>query len=349
MADPTPEIKVTPGAAKRIGLIPSRSEGSKPARGSARVHPLVAGQELGGPNATGKAGDWMLENDEVVFVIDALGGGAGFAESGGNLIDAADATTRQDELGQVFTYFGAFPRQAVYAEIDTRVEADGTAVVVCRGTEIREPTLAVETEWRLAPGDRALLIRTTVTNKGTSPSSLIGLGDVINWGGTEKIAPGKKPGFRGPSQGPYIGGVGRSASYALTSTEGDIAAISGGAWTDTEQKKSVTLPPRASDTYERVFVVGERPDSASLVSELTKSAAGDVGAVEIRLVDTLGTATNAAAGSKVLVGTDAAPDILTFVAAERRTRLRRRSSRPGIGSFATRRARAAATRDPPSA
>ena len=90
------------------------------------------------------------------------------------------------------------------------------------------------------------------------------------------------------SRGPYIGGVGESASYAITSTDGEIAAISGGGWTDTEQKSGVSLAPGASETYERVFVVGERPYSASLVSELTKSAAGDVGAVEIALVDASG-------------------------------------------------------------
>ena len=306
---------MTPGAAKRIGLFASHDTPSTPSPAPARVHPLVAGSELGGPNATGKPGDWVLENDEVVFVIDALGGGAGFAESGGNLIDAADARTRKDELGQVFTYFGAFPRQAVYTRIETRMEADGTAVVVCRGVEIRDSALAVETEWRLAAGDRALLISTTVTNKGSAAATL-GLGDVINWGGTEKVAPGKPPGFRGPSTGPYIGGVGRSASYALTSTDGDIAATSGGAWTDTEQKRSVTLQPGAAETYSRVFVVGERPDSASLVAELTKSAAGEVGAVEIQLVDAAGKPARAAAGSKVMVGTAAAPDLLTFVAAE---------------------------------
>ena len=57
----------------------------------------------GGPNAVGRAGDIVLENEEVTFVIDQLGSSAGFAESGGNLVDAADARVRQDELGMLFT------------------------------------------------------------------------------------------------------------------------------------------------------------------------------------------------------------------------------------------------------
>ena len=34
---------------------------------------MKAGEELGGPNATGRPGDCVLENDEVAFVIEALG------------------------------------------------------------------------------------------------------------------------------------------------------------------------------------------------------------------------------------------------------------------------------------
>ena len=56
--DPTPQIKVSEGAANRINLIPSKSNRKQAnATSKARVHPLARGAELGGPNATGKAGD----------------------------------------------------------------------------------------------------------------------------------------------------------------------------------------------------------------------------------------------------------------------------------------------------
>ena len=263
--DPTPEIKVTPGAAARMDLIPSKAKAAKvrPGAGRARVHPLAAGQELGGPNVTGKVGDWVIENDEVVFVIDALGGGAGFAESGGNVVDAADARTRKDELGQVFTYFGSFPRQAVYATIDAKVEPDGTAVIEAKGKELYEAQLEIITQYRLAPGDRALLVKTALFNRGPTKINGLVLGDAIQWGGTEKVAPGKPLGFKGPSRGPYIGAVGRYVSYAITSTDGDIAAINGNSWTDTEQRKNVDLAAGGSVSYDRVLLVGERPDIAS--------------------------------------------------------------------------------------
>ena len=118
-----PQIPVAPGVGERLGYmrghgVPSASAPKPPQVARAHAHPMKAGEQLGGPHATGRVGDWVLENEEVLFVVDALGGGGGFAESGGNLVDAADARLRKDELGQVVTYFGSFPRQAVYTSLE---------------------------------------------------------------------------------------------------------------------------------------------------------------------------------------------------------------------------------------
>ncbi|MBX3188316.1 MAG: CehA/McbA family metallohydrolase [Labilithrix sp.] len=317
--DGTPQIAVSPNAAGRLNLIPSRAPGKKAqasANARARAHPMRAGEELGGPNATGRVGDWVLENDEVVFVIDGLGGGGGFAESGGNLVDAADARARKDELGLVFTYFGTFPRQGVYGSIDAREEPDGAAVVVVKGKELYDPSILVTTEYRLAGADRALLIETTLENTGASAITLPAVGDAIQWGAAEKVAPGKAVGFKGRSEGPFIGGVGRFVSYAITTPEGEIAAISGGAWTDTEQTKNVSVAPRASVKYQRVFAVGERADVASIVTELTKASGGDVGAIEIAIVDEKGASVTVPAGAKVIVANDKGDEVMNIVAAK---------------------------------
>lgn len=303
--DYTPQIAVTGDAAQvraRMCLVPSRCKPAETPAAAARVHVLRAGEELGGPNATGRPGDWVIDNGEVAFVVDALGGGGGFAESGGNLVDAADARARKDELGQLFTYFGEFPRQAVYDALDARTDGD-VAVLEARGHELHEKDLAVRTEYRLAPGDRALLLRTTLENRGTTKVALAGLGDAVQWGGAEKVAPGKPVGFKGTSKGPYLGAVGRFTSYALTSTEGEIAAISGGAWSDTSQTGRVELAPGEATTYERVLVVGERPDLASVVAELVKSSGQPVASLEIQLVDAAGRPVVAEPGAKVVLST----------------------------------------------
>lgn len=280
----TPLIHVNPNAAKRMDWIHGITDGG--AKGpAARVHVMRKGDELGGPNATGRPGDLMLENDEIAIVIDQLGAGAGFGVSGGNIVDAADAHARKDEIGQVITYFGAFPRQGVYDTIDTGVLADGTAFVEARGHELNESRLAVRTRYTLHGTDRALLIDTTLENRGDQPVVILGMGDAIQWGGTEKFAPDRGRGFKGSSSGAFVGSVGRFASYAITSTDGAIDAESGPSWTDTLQARRTEIPAGKSVHYARVFLVGPRADVSGIVSELTKTAGGAVGSVRVDLVE----------------------------------------------------------------
>jgi hypothetical protein len=282
--DTTPMVYVDPNGARRaqalLGPHEPRSTGSVP---PARVHVMAPGEELGGPNAIGRPGDLLLENSEVVFVIDRLGSSAGFAESGGNVVDAADAHVRKDELGQSFTYFGTFPRQGVYDAIASGTSPDGSAWVEATGRELYEPSLVVVTRYTLHAPDRALLLETSLENTGQASVEGLSLGDAIQWGGAEKIAPGKPRGFKGPSSGPYVGGVGRFTSYAVTSTEGAVDGISGSTWTDTAQRTAVTLRPGEKVRYARVLVVGERADSSSLVAELARAAGQPVGQVRIDL------------------------------------------------------------------
>jgi hypothetical protein len=280
--DVTPQIRVLPGAAGRWAAILQRDE--PPAKPKpARVHVMANGEQLGGPNAIGRPGDLLLENDEVAFVIDQLGSSEGFTESGGNIVDAADAHLRKDELGMMFTYFGVFPRQGVYETLSSGVSGDGSAWVEAKGRELYEARLAVTTRYVLKSPDRALLIETTLENTSDAVIDVPSLGDAIQWGAAEKIAPGKPRGFRGPSTGPYVGGIGRFASYAVTSTEGAVEATSGSGWTDTAQRKTIRLSPRENASYSRVVVVGERPDTSSLVAELAMAAGQPVGELEVRL------------------------------------------------------------------
>ena len=311
--DFTPQIAVQPGAAARSLWLASRAGDRAAAKDeAARVHVMAAGEELGGPNAVGRPGDLLLENGEIALVIDQLGSSAGFAESGGNLVDAADAKERKDELGQVLTYFGAFPRQGVYDAITSGQAADGSAWVEARGHELYEHELAVTTRYTLRPGERAVLLETTLRNGAASPIADLSLGDAIQWGGAEKLAPGMAVGFRGPSSGAYIGGVGRATSYAITSTDGSIDAVSGGSWTDTLQRTHVTLAPGESVSYARVLVVGARGDVASLVAELTRASGGALGALEIKLLDGAGAPVVAPAGAKVVLSTVAGAEVMTI-------------------------------------
>lgn len=312
--DFTPQIHVAPGADRRLCVLARHCPENGAPAAKARVHVMKVGEQLRGPNAIGRPGDIILENEEVAFVIDQLGSSAGFADTGGNIVDAADAKRRVDELGQMFTFFGTFPRQAVYDELASDVLPDGNARVVARGKELYEPDLRTETEYRLGPTDRALLIKTTLENKSSHVIDGLALGDAIQWGGAEKFARGKVPGFRGSFDAPFVGAVGEQVSYVLTSTEGRMSGISGNTWTDTIQADKVSLAPGKSISYERVFIVGPRGDSAGLLTELTMASGEDTSSLTIRLEDTHSKPAKIPAGAKfVMTAPGLSAEIMSLV------------------------------------
>ncbi|CAN5457267.1 hypothetical protein BH09MYX1_BH09MYX1_40650 [soil metagenome] len=309
--DYIPPVHVEPRAAARSLWIGHDSKDGGAAT-AARVHVMKPGDELGGPNAIGAPGDLLLENDEVAFVIDRLGSSAGFAESGGNIVDAADAKLRKDELGQIFTYFGTFPRQGVYEKLASGTSPDEAAWIEAQGHELYEKDLSITTRYTLHGGDRAVLIETTVENRGTAPVPGITFGDAIQWGGAEKFAPDRGRDFKGASSGAFLAGIGRLVSYAITSTDASIDAISGPAWSDTVQSKALTITPGQKMQYARIFLVGPRADVGGLVSELTQTAGGEVGHVDVSLVDAAGMRQTWPAGGEVVVSTAAGKAIMNL-------------------------------------
>ena len=315
-AESTPQVAVIPRKAGLWDKIFASHEAAVPK--PARVHVMREGEELGGPNAIGRPGDLLLENDKVVFVIDRLGSSVGFAESGGNIVDAADARLRKDELGQQFTYFGKFPRQGVYSALTSGTSSKGGAWIEAKGREHYDANLEVTTRYALQATDRYLLLETTVRNAGAAAAYVPGFGDVIQWGGTEKVAPGKPWGFKGPSSGPYVGGVGRFTSYATTSVGGTIEGTSGGSWTDTTVRAGVALGPGEQITFARIFLVGERADTSSLVSELrqTDGSRPSLGTVKPKLKPGPGEASvDVPADAQLAVRDEAAAEVLTIRAA----------------------------------
>ena len=163
---------------------------------------MKAGEELGGPNATGKPGDYVLENDEVAFVIEALGHSAGFGVSGGNLIDAADA-----QIAQGRDRAGVHVLRHVPSPGRLRIDRHGRherrqRVGRVKGHELNEAKVAVDARaTRCTRRIARSLIDTTLENTGDQPVIFLGLGDAIQWGGAEKFAPDRGRGFKGRSSG----------------------------------------------------------------------------------------------------------------------------------------------------
>ena len=310
-ADVTPIIHVDPRAAQRLawfGKTPPQEPAEEPAAPApARVHVMKEGEQLGGPGATGRPGDLVLENAEVVFVVDQRGSSAGLPDSGCRLVDAADAHVRKDELGQMRPHLGASSGPGACESITTGTAPDGSAWIETRGRGPGDATLALTTRYTLHAPDRALLVETAVENTGDAAATLPSLGDVVEWGGAEKVAPGKPRGFVGPTSGAYVGAVGRFVSYAVTSTEGDIGAVSGTSSTETAVREKVPLAAHESTHYERVFLVGARPDTSSLVGELALAAGQPVGEVKL-------TVPGGGAGTRIELTPDGSTEAITMSA-----------------------------------
>jgi hypothetical protein len=285
------QIPIVPGAAARAMAIMQR--GAEPDAGvetpRATAHVMRKGEELGGASATGRPGDSILANAEVVFV-----------EREGVLVDAADAHVRRDELGQMATSLGGSARQVAYDATTSGEGADGSAWIEVRGHELHEAGLVVVTRYTLQAADRALLVTTKIENASDHPMDHVVLGDSIAWGATETIAPGKEPSFVGPSTGAYLGGVGRFVSYALASTDGDLTATTDAAGSVTAMTPETTLSPGQTADTARAFAVGKRGDTASVIAELTQMAGGEVGEIAIDLVGDDAKRVPAPAGAKVV-------------------------------------------------
>ena len=284
-ADVTPIIHVDPRAAQRLGWFASKEPAPKPAPPpAARVHAMKEGEQLHGPAATGRAGDIVLENAEVVLVVAQIGIDHGVATTGGCIVDAADATARQDELGGVCASLGACRRRT-----STTTSRRAPRATAPRGSRPTATTLvggklALATRYTLHPPDRAVvLLETSVgEHRRRAPRAHLD-GDAVAWGNAERFAPGKPARLPGriPERVRPAGSPATLASYALTSTEGSVEALSRDAWTTTSQRGRTTLAPHEKAAYARILVVGARPDTSSLVAELALAAGQPVGEVKI--------------------------------------------------------------------
>jgi hypothetical protein len=123
------------------------------------------------------------------------------------------------------------------------------------------------------------------------------LGDAVQWGGAERVAPGKEPGFGGDTTGPYLAGIGAAVAYALASADGgELAAASDGASSSVTFVPHVALPPGASVEYQRVLAIAPRGDTIGVATELLVLAGGAPGGVALELVDARGAALPPLAG-----------------------------------------------------
>jgi hypothetical protein len=233
-----------------------RARGTQPARAFTieRAADLLTGVE-----ADGKKGDLRIDNGLCAFVIDSVDSALGFADSGGNLIDAAPPG-RADALKQLFGYLDdTFPRQPIFEHVEAGRRGE-TAWVRARGHDSQNRGLTVETEYALAPGVRALEITTTVINTGREAVHAYEIGDAVQWGRAERFAPGQPPVLHGAVSlpGGWMAAIGDEVAYAYVVDpsvgDGALNGRHGSAWSDLNVA-TVELAPGAAASVTRWLVV----------------------------------------------------------------------------------------------
>jgi len=229
-----------------------------------------------------------MDNGRCAFVIDRVESALGFADSGGEIIDAAPLPLGRDAIKQMFGYLkDEFPRQPIHDHVEVENPGPATAIVVANGHDSGNAKLHLVTRYTLRPGSCALEVTTTVTNQSTVDERGYSVGDAVQWGQAERFAPGFGDAVHGRRAlaGGYLIGYSDGASYAYVTKAAPLDGRHGGAWSDLNAGK-VDLPAGGSGSVTRWLVVGP-PDGAALLEEVRRITGADWQVVSGTVVDSV--------------------------------------------------------------
>ncbi len=270
-------------AATLLSIAACPQSNRRPAVPGARAKIIEAPSELlWGPSAFGAIGDIRIDNGRILAVITSIDRPAGFAVSGGNLIDIAALPGGEDQLNQITLYLNdEFPRQARYDSVEI-VKAGGgkkPAIVRAKGLDTKDARIHVETDYILHPDREWITLETRFTSTASVVIRGYRPGDAIQWGRCQHIAP--KAGFELPGRRlrvDWVAGLGDGTSYGyVPDGRADLEVLSGSMWSD-PIAEPLDLHPKKAATYVRHVVVG-RGDTASLqpaISTIRKQAFGRI-------------------------------------------------------------------------
>lgn len=247
---------------------------------------------LRGPCAAGRLGDVRLDNGRAAFILRALGEPFGLARTGGHLIDAATLPDGRDELGEVVLRLDDGRRQAAYEELGFVPGAPGEALVVARGSDVRDPGLEVETIYALVPGAAALRVTTVLRHTGSPPPAALEVGDSIRWGAASPRAAALPACPPAPALVPHLAAAGDLGSYAYLAADpvgfrcGDDTGVT---WT-TLAAFDPASPDGAAPgkTVVRWIGVGERADTTSATAAAREARGDPLERVVVRTTDAAG-------------------------------------------------------------
>jgi hypothetical protein len=240
----------------------------------------------GGPAATGRAGDLLLSNEHVVAVIGAPRPGAPPGRAGA-VLDLAPRGGA-DVLGEVVPVFDEAGRRMARFE-RVVVERDGAtggpAVVRATGVDALDEQIAVECEYVLEPGARALRLRTTLTQRGRSHYRDFVIGRLVEWGGLDPFVPGAAGSLAGQRvRSDWIGADSPGTSLAFAPVGGRMESIHARSWSLVIERRE-WLQPGTVLTREALLYVDGGGGVATAAAALQRQRGTVVGAVDGTVAD----------------------------------------------------------------
>jgi hypothetical protein len=272
-------VFVLPGATERlIFAMRMGYQGVGEAKPSAEVRQATSNEDLAaGTGASGKVGDYVLENGSVVAIVAAIDG----TDRGGTLVDFARNPSRADDLGGLAT--SVLGHRVRYTSLKTGTDqATGAAFVEVSGTS---GAIVVSTRYDLAPELDALLVHTSFTRPHPDDAAASGF-DVED---SVSLAPGSAAHFE-PAAG-SLAAYGAQASYVVVPlVESDPTTPPGvDVATEPPSDSSEVIGLRAGRAPEGAFVYSrfvsplERSDSLALEAALAVASGRETGDVEIEV------------------------------------------------------------------
>jgi hypothetical protein len=183
-------------------------------------------------------------------------------------------------------------RQLATDRVSMFTSEDGSATVTVSGHDPANALLHATTTLKLARGDRAVLVSTTLENTGAAAAPAMDVRDRVTWAGARPFVPGRTRASTAADarefSGPYVGGISESDSVAFTTTDGEIKATLDKEQARLHVSEGLALGARSQKSFDRVLVVGERPDSSSVVTELMRASGLGLGTVHVEILESDG-------------------------------------------------------------
>jgi hypothetical protein len=219
-----------------------------------------------GRRSKAQAGDFVIGNRLVRFVVGGLHSAPGFYNFTGYLLDAGRAGRPGDLLGAAVPVLESrgLREQPRYRKVEVVSDGrDGPALVRATGDTRHWPSLKVTTEYQLGAWDEHLVIKTTLENSGAKLR--LKLGDYVKWTNSNTFFPGKGFRLRRKSHSSdWVARRGSGSSFGWFVSQGKLVSLvltshQGSRYNSAMRiyVKSVKIPTGEKATYTRNLAVGQ--------------------------------------------------------------------------------------------